>query len=163
MPRFFGRFLGTILENAKHKKVAPGNFFNLQLKILALIFGSLKFVLPKCTFLGPQFIWRGLVWYLLNSWAPSVSMIILKITEISDMIKKNRKIIITGHIIESDLIAFPLTYMNCLVTIFEWPQIANLWFVIFGWKILHCTLCCARHSLFWLSRTSQPRGIDYQK
>ena len=59
--------LGTVVENAKHKKVAPGNSLNLQKKTLASIFRSLKFVLPKCTFLGPQLSRRGLVWYLINS------------------------------------------------------------------------------------------------
>ena len=44
-------FLGTVLENAKHKRVATGNSLNV----------------PKCTFSGPQLSRRGLVWYLLNS------------------------------------------------------------------------------------------------
>ena len=47
---FFEPLLGTVVENAKHKRVAPGN----SLKILALIFGSLKCTFPKCTFSEPQ-------------------------------------------------------------------------------------------------------------
>ena len=45
------------------------NFFRKgnSLKILTLIFGSLKCVFAKCTFSGPQLSWRGLVWYLFNS------------------------------------------------------------------------------------------------
>ena len=41
--------------------------FSFSHKILATIFGSLKCVFPKCTFLGPKSIWVALVWYLLNS------------------------------------------------------------------------------------------------
>ena len=63
---FFGPFLGTLVENAKSKRVAPGNSLNFP-KILTLIFGSLKCVFPKCTFSEPQLSRRGLVWYLLNS------------------------------------------------------------------------------------------------
>ena len=33
-------------------------------KTLASIFGSLKYIFPKCTFLGHQLSRRGLVWYL---------------------------------------------------------------------------------------------------
>ena len=33
-----------------------------------MIFGSQKCVFPKCTFSVPQLSWRGLVWYLLNSY-----------------------------------------------------------------------------------------------
>ena len=29
---FFGPFLGTLVENSKHKRVAPGNFFNFPIK-----------------------------------------------------------------------------------------------------------------------------------
>ena len=29
---FFGPFLGTLVENSKHKKVAPGNSLNLSQK-----------------------------------------------------------------------------------------------------------------------------------
>ena len=35
-------------------------------KILSRMFGSLKCVFPKCTFLGPQLNRLGRVWYLLN-------------------------------------------------------------------------------------------------
>ena len=45
---FFEPFLGAVVENSKHKRVAP--------------------VFPKCTISGPQLSWRGLVWYLLNSY-----------------------------------------------------------------------------------------------
>jgi len=67
---FFGPFLGTLVENSKHKKVAPGNSLNFpkKIKIVTLIFGSQNCVFLKCTFSGPQLSWRGLVWYLLNSW-----------------------------------------------------------------------------------------------
>ena len=53
----FGPFLGIVVKNAKQKKVAPGidiNFCYLSHKETASIFGSLKFVFPKCTFLGPN-------------------------------------------------------------------------------------------------------------
>ena len=49
---FFGPFLGTVVKNAKLKKVAPGN--SLDLKTLASKFKSLRCVFPKCTFLGAQ-------------------------------------------------------------------------------------------------------------
>ena len=29
---FFGPFLGTVVENSKHKRVAPGNFLNFPTK-----------------------------------------------------------------------------------------------------------------------------------
>ena len=48
------------------KKVVP-DIFVISLKILASIFGSLKCVFLKCTFLGPQLNRSGLVCYLLNS------------------------------------------------------------------------------------------------
>merc|ERR1712127_1101552 len=66
---FFGPFLGTLVENSKYKKVAPGNSLNFpkKIKILTLIFGYQNCVFLKCTFSGPQLSWRGLVWYLLNS------------------------------------------------------------------------------------------------
>ena len=54
----FGAFLGTVVKN-----VEPGidrNFVICQ-EILASIFGSLKCVSPKCTFLGPQLNQLGLV------------------------------------------------------------------------------------------------------
>merc|ERR1712127_564863 len=63
---FFGPFLGTLVENSKHKKVAPGNSLNFP-KIVTLIFGSQNHVFLKYTFSWPQLSWRGLVWYLLNS------------------------------------------------------------------------------------------------
>ena len=60
---FFGPFLGTVVKNAKHRKVAPGN----SLKTLASIFKSLNCAFPKYKFSVPQLNRRGLVWYLLNS------------------------------------------------------------------------------------------------
>ena len=40
---FCGPFLGNVVENAKQKRVAPGNPLNFpQKKVLALIFGSLN-------------------------------------------------------------------------------------------------------------------------
>ena len=48
---FFGPFLGTLVENSKHK---------------TLIFRSQKCLFQKCTFSGPQLSRRGLVWYLLK-------------------------------------------------------------------------------------------------
>ena len=64
---FFGPFLGTVVENSKHKRVVPGNSVKKKLKILTLIFGSQKCVFPKRTFSRPQWSRRGLVWCLLNS------------------------------------------------------------------------------------------------
>ena len=40
----------------------------MKIKIVTLIFGSQNRVFLKCTFSGPQLSWRGLVWFLLNSW-----------------------------------------------------------------------------------------------
>ena len=42
---FFGPFLGTLVENSKHKKVAPGNSLNFpkKIKILTLIFDEVRF------------------------------------------------------------------------------------------------------------------------
>ena len=54
---FLGPFLGTVVKNENYKKkVAPGIDLNLcyHSKILALIFGLLKWVFLNCTFLGPQ-------------------------------------------------------------------------------------------------------------
>ena len=42
------------------------------LQILALIFGSLKCVFPKCTFAGPQLSRRGLVWIFLIRQKPTL-------------------------------------------------------------------------------------------
>ena len=53
---FFGPFLGTLVENSKHKKnVAPGNSLNFpkKIKILILIFGSQKCVFPNVHFRAP--------------------------------------------------------------------------------------------------------------
>ena len=57
----FGSFLGTVVKNAKHKKVVICRI------ILASILGSVICVFPKCTSLGPHLNRRGLVWYFLNS------------------------------------------------------------------------------------------------
>ena len=64
---FFGLFLGTVVKNAKHKKIAPCKSLNFQQKSIALIFRSLKCVFPKCTFSGPKLNRLGVVWYLLIS------------------------------------------------------------------------------------------------
>ena len=59
----FGQFLGTKVKNAKHEKVAPHldlNYCNQAKQILASIFGSLKYISQKFTFLGPQLNRRGL-------------------------------------------------------------------------------------------------------
>ena len=45
---FFGPFLGTIVKNAKHEKVAPGIFLNFREEIIASIFWS-----QKCVFGAP--------------------------------------------------------------------------------------------------------------
>merc|ERR1712127_355932 len=59
----FWPLLGNLVENSKHKKVAPGNFLNFpkKIKILTLIFVSQNSVFLKCTFSGPQSSRRGLV------------------------------------------------------------------------------------------------------
>ena len=46
---FFGPFLGTLVENSKHKKVAPGKIPNIDIWV------------PKMRFWGPN--WVGGAWY----------------------------------------------------------------------------------------------------
>ena len=57
------------MENVKHKRFAPGNFFNFPKNIenpIIKIYVQ-KIRCSKMYIFGPQLCQRGLVWYLLNS------------------------------------------------------------------------------------------------
>ena len=53
---FWRQFLGTVVKNAKHKKVTPGIYlhFFISPKIGVSLFWSLKCVSPKYNFFGPR-------------------------------------------------------------------------------------------------------------
>ena len=64
---FFCPFVGTVVENAKHNRVAPGNSLNCPKKIKKN--HSINICVPKMRFskmyiFGPKLNQLGLVWYL---------------------------------------------------------------------------------------------------
>ena len=60
---FFGPFLGTVVENSRDKKVAPGNSINFQnkLKFLHKYLGPTNVFFQNVHFWGPNRV--GGAWY----------------------------------------------------------------------------------------------------
>ena len=56
----FGPFLGTVVENAKHKRVAPGKNPSIDIRVPKMSFS-------KMYIFGDPIESECLVWYLLNS------------------------------------------------------------------------------------------------